>query len=228
MGKRLFQTLGDGFEVLQSNHNFIYQLLINPNNYLPVEILRKRDLRDDNNVIKTSFSNFNLNPAKPSDTSWYSSNYKQYKLVKELSMPDIPPLGTFAPNWTLPMHTGSHALSLSDLKGKVVLLDFCIKHSDTRISYASYFNQLRAKFKHKNFEVVSITSHNTKEEIEQFVKKHGVTYPVLLNGKDIAKKYGLNGFPIIFIIDKSGKVLYSETTGKFSFLEVEQIIKKAL
>ena len=48
-----------------------------------------------------------------------------------------------------------------------------------------------------------------KEDISWFCDKHKLTYKVLINGKDVAEKYGVSGFPTIILINKEGKVLYS-------------------
>lgn len=45
-------------------------------------------------------------------------------------------------------------------------------------------------------------------EVEQYVQKHGIDYPVLLDETgDFYKYYGEPGFPALFIVNHKGKVL---------------------
>ncbi len=62
-----------------------------------------------------------------------------------------------------------------------------------------------------------------------FCTKHKVGYPVLLNGKSVAEKYGVSGFPAFFIIDKTGKIIYAQAGySTTTHSEVEKIIAAAL
>ena len=48
--------------------------------------------------------------------------------------------------------------------------------------------------------------------MEPFLKKHEITYRVLLDINDeVIKKYGVNPIPKFFIIDKKGIVRYTYT-----------------
>jgi thioredoxin-related protein len=64
-----------------------------------------------------------------------------------------------------------------------------------------------------------------KKDVVWFCNKHQVSYNVLINGKDLAEKYGISAFPTLVLIDKEGKVLYS---GGFNQSEIEKLIEKAL
>ena len=229
MGKQRFEFMGNGFKVFPIKRNFIYQIIIHPDTYLPVEILLKNDL--DNHIVKTNFTNLNTNPATPSEASWYYTTYtKEFDLISKYATPKQLSLGSLAPDWKLKMHQGNKEISLRDLKGKLVVMNFWIKNCEPCIATTPYFNQLREKFKQEGLEVLGINAYDTKADINKFVHTHKVSYPVLLNGKNIAEKYGVNEFPTLFIIDKSGKVVYAHS-GDFdesTILEIEKAIKKTL
>jgi len=90
-------------------------------------------------------------------------------------------------------------------------------------------NELQDKFKDKNFKIISINSYDSKEAVSWFCNKHKTNFSVLLNGKEVAEKYGVNSFPSFFVIDKEGKVIYSNAGyDKFIQSEVEYVIEKAL
>ncbi len=92
-----------------------------------------------------------------------------------------------------------------------------------------HLNELQDKFKDKSFKIISINSYDSKEDVSWFCNKHNINFSVLLNGKEVAEKYGVSGFPTFFVIDKEGKVIYS-TAGHDKSIqsEVEHIIEKAL
>lgn len=228
MGKRRMKGLGDGVDILKIKSNIIYQILINPDNYLPVEILQKNDT--DNDFIKTSFTNFQVKPMKPVGNSWYSNTYAQeFKPAKKQERLKPLSLGTLAPNWKLKKLTDNQSLSLSSLKGKVILVDFWEKNCGACLASVPYLIKLKKKFKNQKFELLAINLQDSKEKVERYVKKRQINYPVLLNGKNVAKRYGVDAFPTFFIINKSGKIIYSQVGfDKATILKTEKIIKKAL
>lgn len=224
IGKRRFQNLGKRFETMQTKYNFIYKIIIDKTNNLPVEVLQKNDLNDD--FIKTNFTNINITPKQPTDDSWYYSTYMgEYKVSKQKEMPELIPVGSLTLDWTLSLYNKNEKISLSFLRGKVILLDFWFKNCGPCIESVPHLNAINTKFKSSRFEILSINTWDSKKDIEWFCKKHGVNYKVLMNGKELAEKYGAFAFPTIIIIDKEGKVLYS---GSFDQSKIEKIIDKAL
>lgn len=73
LGKRRIQYLGEGFDEMETSYNFIYNVFINMDTYLPMGVLQKNDENED--FIATRFSNVNINPEKPTEESWHSSYY---------------------------------------------------------------------------------------------------------------------------------------------------------
>lgn len=47
-----------------------------------------------------------------------------------------------------------------------------------------------------------------KESLAIFVEKHKVTYPILLEAFSVAQAYKVTGYPVLFFIDKEGKIAY--------------------
>lgn len=120
-------------------------------------------------------------------------------------------------------------ISLNDQRGKVILLDFWIKNCGPCIESVPHLNSLKEKFKSSNFEIISINSYDTKEEVNWFCNKHKSNYEVLLNGKEVAEKYGVSGFPAFFIIDKTGRIIFSHSGfGNSVNSAIEKVIKDAL
>lgn len=224
IGKRRIQNLGEGFDKMQAKSNFIYKITIDKIDNMPVEVLQKNDLNDD--FIKTNFTDINITPNQPAENSWYYSTYlNEYKQAKQKEIAQIIPVGSIALDWTLPVYNKNENVSLSGLKGKVILLDFWFKNCGPCIESVPHLNAINEKFKNKNFEILGINTWDSKKDIGWFCNKHQVAYKVLMNGKNLAENYGVNLFPTVILIDKEGKVLYS---GGFDQSKIEILIENAL
>ncbi len=209
---------------MQTKSNFIYKITIDKISNIPIEVLQKNDLNDD--FIKTNFTNINISPNQPAENSWYYSTYMdEYKQTKQKEIPQLISVGSIALDWTLPLYNKNENISLFELKGKVILLDFWFKNCGPCIESVPHLNAINKKYKNKNFEILGINTWDTKKDIDGFCNKHGVTYKVLMNGKHLAENYGVNLFPTVILIDKVGKVLYS---GGFDQSKLEKLIEKSL
>lgn len=111
-----------------------------------------------------------------------------------------------APAFTL-MDINGQSLSLSDLKGKWVILDFwgswcpwCIKGFPAlKEAYAQYDGKV---------EVLGIDCGDTDEVWREAVKKYELPWLQVYNpkGSDLTERYGIQGFPTKFIIDPEGRI----------------------
>lgn len=111
-----------------------------------------------------------------------------------------------APDFTLEDINGN-PLSLSDLKGKWVVLDFwgswcpwCIKGFPAlKEAYAQYAGKI---------EVLGIDCRDTKEVWKEAVKKYELPWLQVYNPGDngLLEKYQIQGFPTKFIIDPEGNI----------------------
>lgn len=115
--------------------------------------------------------------------------------------------GSQAPNFTLPLMNGGE-VSLADYKGKVVLLNIWATWCNPCREEMPSMEQLYQNMKGKPFEILaaSIDTRGSKD-VEPFVKKLGLTFPVLLDSdKKVNNMYQATGVPETFIIDKNGIV----------------------
>lgn len=118
-----------------------------------------------------------------------------------------------APDFNLPKIKGSGSLSLSELKGKIVLLviwtswcGVCRKQLPEMISLKNYFEP-------KGFEIVAVNIDDTIDTAARYIQnlemKNGVTnfYILYDREKKIANDYTTNGIPNNFIIGRDGTLL---------------------
>jgi len=225
LNKRRIKNLGKGFDAMTTKSNFIYKIIIDKKNDLPFEVLQVNDLNND--FIKTNFTNINTDNSSPSEFSWYYSTYTdEYKPAVQKELPQLISVGAVAPEWTLPVYNKAENISLGNLKGKVVLLDFWIKNCGPCIKSIPDLNALRDRFKDKKFEIIGINSYDAKEDVSWFCNKHQPNYKIVLQGKAVAEKYSVNSFPTVVLINKEGKVVFSGEGLNKS--EMEKMIEKAL
>lgn len=228
IGKRRIQNLGNGFDAMKTKSDFIYKIVIQRNTYFPYEVVQINDLNND--FIKTTFGDVETNPDVPDESSWYYSSYtNDYKQAVNKATPQLILVGSLAPQWELISYNNNKAVSLTDFKGQVVLVDFWIKNCGPCIQSVPHLNELQNKFKGEKFKIISINSYDSRSEVGWFCNKHKVDYPVLLDGKAVAEKYGVNGYPVFFIIDKRGKVIYANAGYDETLQsEIEKIIRNEL
>ena len=114
--------------------------------------------------------------------------------------------GTIAPDWTL-YSTDGKKLSLSELKGKVVLLDFSFIGCGNCMAALKPMNSLHEKYKMKNVVIASIFFRDKTEVVKKFVKDYNIKYPVYVDAtSEVTKLYHVPGGPYFYFIDKEGKI----------------------
>jgi peroxiredoxin len=99
--------------------------------------------------------------------------------------------GVTAPDFDLPTGDGG-SLSLSDLKGKKVVLYFYPKDDTSGCTKeACAFQENLARLKKKGAVVVGVST-DPAESHAKFAQKYGLTFPLVSDaGKSIVKKYGV-------------------------------------
>jgi thiol-disulfide isomerase/thioredoxin len=127
----------------------------------------------------------------------------------------------------------SWPLTLQQLKGKVVFLDFwtygCINCQRT----LPHTSELDAKYRREGLVVVGVHTpefpfERKRENVERAVSAAGLTYPIALDSKNSTwKLYGNHYWPRQTIIDASGVVRY-EHIGEGGYDEIETMVLKLL
>ena len=131
--------------------------------------------------------------------------YEPYKVPTPL------PKGAAAPQWTLPTLSGD-SVSLADLKGKVVVLDFFFKSCVPCWEAMTVLQRLYKKYSDKDFVVIGIDPVDApkKEEMETFLSKRGITYPILFANRELAVAYHIYGYPMLFLLNRDGNIVAIE------------------
>src|SRR5690554_1080303 len=127
-----------------------------------------------------------------------------------------------APNFTL-VDLDGKTVSLNDLKGKVVVLDFWATWCAPCIQSFPAMQMAVNKYKDDpEVEFLFINTWEQKEEpkdmIQQLMTKRGFNFTVLIDEKDpvskrnpVVESYDVIGIPTKFIIDPKGNIKYKVT-----------------
>ncbi|MHC2991787.1 hypothetical protein OB13_09390 [Pontibacter sp. HJ8] len=206
LNQRAIERLG-GFSELGVDRKVTYAILVDKSSYLPVQIIQGNNVNND--FARTVFSQVTTNPASPSELSWYYSSYTdEFSLTQKKPLVPLA-LRAAAPDWQLPLFGSSESLKLSQLKGKVVLLEFWNKNCGYCISAVPKLNAITGKFRHKNFMVLGINLHDKKEDVDNFYSRNKPGYQTVLEGGKVAEAYGVGFYPVVVLLDKQGKVVYT-------------------
>ncbi len=113
-----------------------------------------------------------------------------------------------APPFTVTLFDGKR-LSLDDLRGKVVFLNFWASWCLPCREEARELEAAWQKFKGKDIVFLGIDIQDTEEDALAFLREFNVTYP---NGRNASGKisidYGVWGIPETFFIDPQGQITY--------------------
>ena len=100
-------------------------------------------------------------------------------------------------------------LSLSSLKGKVVLVNFWATWCEPCREEMPSLEKLRKRMEQRPFEVLTINYGEARVRAADFATKLGLTIPVLLDPeKKTADAWKVRGLPMTFLVDAQGKVRY--------------------
>lgn len=138
-----------------------------------------------------------------------------------------------APEFTEGQWLNSDPLTMSSLKGKVVLVDFwtytCINCIRTLPALTSW----HTKYKDKGLVIVGIHTpefafEKRKENVEEAIKMYGISYPILQdNDYENWNAYSNRYWPAKYLIDASGRIRYTHF-GEGAYEETEKKIQELL
>lgn len=121
------------------------------------------------------------------------------------ALPGLLASGTPAPDWAL-YNSAGNKMSLAQMRGKVVLLDFFFIGCEGCMLSLKPLNRLHKKYSRQNVAMISMTFRDSKQSVVEFKKNYHIQYPIYLNAGAVVQSYNVRQFPTFYFIDKEGKV----------------------
>ena len=121
---------------------------------------------------------------------------------------DLLDVGDPAPDWTLKDAEGQ-AHTLSEYKGKVVVLDFWASWCGPCAKVMPRMEKLHRKYGDQGLVVFGVNSWETGDAAATMREK-GCTYGLLLRGEEMAPAYGVTSLPVVYVIGADGRVIYCQ------------------
>ncbi|HKQ76403.1 MAG TPA: FG-GAP-like repeat-containing protein [Blastocatellia bacterium] len=130
-------------------------------------------------------------------------------------------------------------VKLSDLRGKVVILDFMASWCGNCVATLPEIKGLYDRFERSKVEIVSVsldggeTTDSTLRDLKELLANHPVDWPVIFDdtGWDnaIARSYGVNKLPAHIIIDREGIIRLIAAGGdKKKMNEVRSVLQRLM
>jgi len=116
-----------------------------------------------------------------------------------------------APDFVLEDLNG-HTVRLFDFRGKVVFINLWTTWCEPcRVEMPS-MEALYRRLRDDGLVMLAVNADaNDREAVELFVRKLGLTFPVLLDPDGVVPgRYGATGYPETFIVDRDGRVVAHE------------------
>ena len=138
--------------------------------------------------------------------------------------------GIVAPDFELPRADGPGTVSLRQLRGKVVLLDFWARWCPPCLAMIPTLHDIYASRRSQDIEFLSISSEGSmvdKEEISAFLRAHPAPYPSLFDDREVGGLYRVVSLPHMVIIGRDG-VIRRVMVGQRRKAEVEAELQRAL
>jgi cytochrome c biogenesis protein CcmG/thiol:disulfide interchange protein DsbE len=128
---------------------------------------------------------------------------------------ESPQEGFLAPQFALSDLSGK-MVSLRDLRGKVILLNFWASWCGPCRAEIPALERLYQKRKDRGFEIMAVnTERSSASQIASFAQKFGMSFPILLNPQgDMGNNYWVRAIPTSFLVDKKGVIRWKIVGGR--------------
>lgn len=119
--------------------------------------------------------------------------------------------GQKAPSLALTEWQNTKPLTLNDLKGKVVVLDFWATHCAECLASVPKLNSLAAKYADQGVVFIGVCLADGGERMAAMVKRHKMSYPIALDKTGrTSKAFMADSYPDYYVIDRKGNLRWGD------------------
>ncbi len=174
-------------------------------------------------VLVAALILFNL----PEKVETFPEVTPQATVPAEETLPVGKEVGMRAPDFTAPLYSGGGEISLSELRGKTVVLNFWATWCGPCVKELPYFEEIS-----KNYEgdvyVIALHSNLVTEDVQAYLDKTEYAFPFGIDetGAIIKSFGGSTMLPQTVVIDKNGVITYN-AVGSVTPESLEALIAQA-
>jgi cytochrome c biogenesis protein CcmG/thiol:disulfide interchange protein DsbE len=153
-------------------------------------------------------------------------------LPRLFAAPEGELMGKSAPDFTLPIVANgssvSATLSLRELQGSAVVLDFWATWCGPCQAEAPVMNRLAQQFRERGLVVVGVDTSEPDGRARTWALAHGLSYPIVYDtNNETAERYGVTNMPTLVVISRTGKVS-AVREGLTNGSDLESLVKGVL
>ncbi len=214
--------------VVDENTNGRYDDLANGALFIDINQDGKLLTTRDSNERFTLASPFNLGGKAVYAVKSVSADGAHIVIEKSAKWVPFKPslaVGAMAPDFTGTTTTGAE-ISLSKLRGKIVVLDFWASWCAPCVAELPHVKALADQNRSNGLVVLGINLDRTRDAFITAVNQHKLDYPQIYDGASghIAELYRITAIPMTYIIDRDGKIIAKGIRGDALY----SAVKKAL
>jgi peroxiredoxin len=102
------------------------------------------------------------------------------------------------------------SITLSQLKGKVVFLNFWATWCPPCRSEMPSMEMLYQRYKQNGLELIALDIMEKPSQVQAFMQEYAYTFPVVLDTRgEVSNQYGIQAVPATFIIDRDNTIIFS-------------------
>jgi cytochrome c biogenesis protein CcmG/thiol:disulfide interchange protein DsbE len=139
---------------------------------------------------------------------YFSRQCRLITLALFLALFSTPLFAAEAPAFDLP--TATKNISLNQLNGKVVYLDFWASWCSPCRKSFPWMRALQTKYQDEGLVVVAVNLDQDKDKAEEFLKEFPNNLTIAFDPEgSVAEKYKVRGMPSSYLIDRNGQLYFS-------------------
>ena len=112
-----------------------------------------------------------------------------------------------------------NSYKLSDLRGKIVVLNFWFTKCGPCVAEMPDLNELAKSYKDDDVVFLALT-FNKKEIVKQFLESQTFDYTILADANDAINIYGVSSYPTNIVINQKGEIVLKELGYRTNIKEV--------